>query len=325
LAKHKAVTSPAAEETDARRSKLRWRERRTLECAGSLTITVLISAALVFLVELIARGSLQQTLDFFQQPFRPGWTTVILFTLLLVGFDALFGRRHNGVLFVAPLALLLAAIGHQKSLYLGDPLYPTDFLYSRQIVELTPLLVRERPLTAIIIALGGAAAIFLLVAFWRYWRRRFPVIRWRMRVARLAVVLPALAFFVSIMDFAAFSWTRDRLQIIPIMWDQKENYASNGFAIAFALNMPMAKVKAPPSYEDDVLDAIRPGPIRISMPEEKPDIIVVMRIRRHDRQCRIRSADRLHQRLPALWQHSLSAICARAGAVAGEFLPLARL
>ncbi len=79
-----------------------------------------------------------------------------------------------------------------------------------------------------------------------------------MRVARLAVVLPALAFFVSIMDFATFSWTRDRLQIIPIMWDQKENYASNGFAIAFALNVPMAKVKAPPSYEDDVLDAIRP-------------------------------------------------------------------
>jgi phosphoglycerol transferase MdoB-like AlkP superfamily enzyme len=179
-------------------------------------------------------------------------------------------------LFIAPVALLLAAIGHQKSLYLGDPLYPTDFLYSRQIVELAPLLVKERPFTAVMIAVGGAAALFLLVALWRHWRRRFPAIRWRMRMARLAVVLPALAFFVSIMDFATFSWTRDRLQIIPIMWDQKENYASNGFAIAFALNVPMAKVKAPPSYEDDVLDAIRPGPTGISMPEEKPDIIVVM-------------------------------------------------
>ena len=315
-----------------------------------------ISAILVFLIELIARGSLQQTLDFFQQPFRPGWTTVILFTLLLVGFDALFGRRHNGILFVAPLALLLAAIGHQKSLYLGDPLYPTDFLYSRQIFELTPLLVRERPFTAVIIAVGGAAALFLLVALWRYWRRRFPAIRWRMRMARLAVVLPALAFFVSIMDFATFSWTRDRLQIIPIMWDQKENYASNGFAIAFALNVPMAKVKAPPSYEDDVLDAIRPGPIRHfdargearhHRGDERillgPDaasrdhdharsdaerarravrLDVLARIRRHDRQCRVRGADRLLQRLPALWQHPLSAICARAGAVAGELLPL---
>ena len=275
MAKENTVTSPTVDDPRSRRRK-RWRERRTLECAGSLAITVLLAAVLVFLIELIARGSLQQTLDFFQQPFRPGWTTVILFTLLLIGFDALFGRRHNGILFVAPFALLLAAIGHQKSHYLGDPLYPTDFLYSRQIMELVPLLVRERPLAAGIIVVGGAAALFLLVAFWRYWRRRFPAIRWRMRMARLAVVLPALAFFVSIMDFATFSWTRDRLQIIPIMWDQKENYASNGFAIAFALNVPMAKVKAPPSYEDDVLDAIRPGPIRISMPEDKPDIIVVM-------------------------------------------------
>ena len=247
-----------------------------LGAAGSLAITLLVSAALVFSIELIVRGSFRQTLDFFEQPFRPGWTTIVLFTLLLIGFDALFGRRHNGVLLVAPLALLLAAIGHQKSLYLGDPLYPTDFLYSQQIFELTPLLVRERPITAVIIAVGGAAALVLLVALWRYWRRRFPAIRMRGRIARLAVVVPALAFFVSIMDFATFSWTRDRLQIFPIMWDQKENYASNGFAIAFALNVPMAKVKAPPSYEDKVLDAIVPGPSGISMPEEKPDVIVVM-------------------------------------------------
>ena len=275
MAKQDSVISAAAGDPAGRRRK-RWRERRTLECAGSLFVSILLSAALVFLIELIARGSLQQTIDFLKQPFRPSWTTVILFTLLLVGFDALFGRRHNGILFVAPVALLLAAIGRQKALYLGDPLYPTDFLYSRQIVELTPLLVKERPVAAVIIAVGGMAALFLLVALWRHWRRRFPAIRWRMRMARLAVVLPALAFFVSIMDFATFSWTRDRLQIIPIMWDQKENYASNGFAIAFALNVPMAKVKAPPSYEDAVLDEIRPGPIGISMPEEKPDVIVVM-------------------------------------------------
>ena len=78
------------------------------------------------------------------------------------------------------------------------------------------------------------------------------------------------------MDYATFSWTRDRLQIIPIMWDQKENYASNGFAIAFALNVPMAKVKAPPSYEDEVIDAIGPAATGVSMPAEKPDIIMVM-------------------------------------------------
>lgn len=273
MAKQTVAVSPAGE---ASRRVGIWRKGRLLDRSASFLVTVVSAAVLVFAVELIARGSLAKTMEFFGQPFRPGWTTVVLFALLLLGFDALFGRRHIGLLFVAPIALLLAAIGHQKSLYLGDPLYPTDFLYSRQIVELAPLLFRERPITGAIIAVGGAAGLFLLVALWRYWRRRFPPIRWRMRAARLALVLPALAFFVSIMDFATFSWTRDRLQIIPMMWDQKENYASNGFAIAFALNVPMAKVLAPPAYSDDVLDAIEPDTSGISMPQDRPDIIVVM-------------------------------------------------
>jgi phosphoglycerol transferase MdoB-like AlkP superfamily enzyme len=97
------------------------------------------------------------------------------------------------------------------------------------------------------------------------------------RMGWLLMSAPALAFFVSIMDYATYSWTRDRLQIIPIMWDQKENYNSNGFALAFALNLPMAKVKAPPAYSEAVLDAIRPsGTLQASFPGDKPDVIIVM-------------------------------------------------
>ena len=272
LAKHNAGPGTSS----AGRSAAGRGARHLLRSIASLIVTVAVSASLVFCVELIVRGSLSPTVEFFRQPFRPGWTTIALFTLLLIALDALLGRRHIGMLLVAPAALLLAGIGHQKSLYLGDPLYPTDFLYSRQILELMPLLVLERPVLAIIMAVGGIASLALLVMLWRYWRRRFPTISPSMRVARLVVALPALAFFVSIMDFATFSWTRDRLQIIPMMWDQKENYASNGFAIAFALNVPMAKVLAPPSYEDEVLDAILPGSSGISMPDERPDIVVVM-------------------------------------------------
>ena len=245
--------------------------------ARSFALTLAISVALVFSIELIVRGSVSETLSFFQQPFKPGWTTVLLFAILLVGLDAIFGRRHNGMLLIAPIVLLLAGIGHQKSLYLGDPLYPTDFLYSRQIFELMPLLVRERPLTAVVILVGGVAAFAALILLWRFWRRRFQTIPLHGRIARLVIAVPALAFFASIMDYATFSWTRDRLQIIPIMWDQKENYASNGFALAFALNVPMAKVAKPDGYDQKAIDSIASpsGPVA-TLPSERPDIIVVM-------------------------------------------------
>ncbi|TJV48470.1 MAG: hypothetical protein E5X82_32745, partial [Mesorhizobium sp.] len=73
---------------------------------------------------------------------------------------------------------------------------------------------------------------------------------------------------------ATFSWTRDRLQIIPIMWDQKENYASNGFALAFALNVPMAHVPAPAGYSDKAIAVIERPDVKASVPTEKPDIII---------------------------------------------------
>ena len=60
-----------------------------------------------------------------------------------------------------------------------------------------------------------------------------------------------------------------------MMWDQKENYASNGFALAFALNVPMAKVAAPDGYSEDAIAARTPVATR-PVPAEKPDIIMVM-------------------------------------------------
>ena len=275
LANHSAGAVEGPRHRDAgsfpgRRTRRAWRIIRY----GIVSLA--ISAVLVFTIELIFRGDLAATTDFFLQPFRPGWTTIVLFALILIGLDALLGRTHQSLMIVAPLTLSLAFVGHQKSLYLGDPLYPTDFLYARQIVELMPLLVRERPLTGVAMAIGIVGALVLLVSAWRHWRRRAPALTYRGRLARLALTVPLLAFFVSIMDYATFSWTRDRLHIIPMMWDQKENYNSNGFALAFALNVPMANVSAPDGYSGKAISAITKPQVAASVPAEKPDIIIVM-------------------------------------------------
>lgn len=242
----------------------------------TVSVTFLVALLLTFTIEMVARGSAGGALGFFLQPYRPSWTTVAVFALLFLGLDAVLGRAHQGLLVVAPVFMVLAFAGHQKAYYLGDPLYPTDFLYARQIVELMPLLVADRPWTAVGLVLSIAAVIVALIYAWRLWRRKFPRLSVGNRVARLAIALPALAFFSSIMDYATFSWTRDRLQIFPIMWDQKENYAHNGFALAFAMNVPMAKVSAPEGFSPEVL-AAAPQPTAVaSVPLNRPDIIMVM-------------------------------------------------
>jgi phosphoglycerol transferase MdoB-like AlkP superfamily enzyme len=89
------------------------------------------------------------------------------------------------------------------------------------------------------------------------------------------VALPILASFASIMDYSTFSWVRDRLQIVPMMWDQKENYSHNGFAAAFILNVPMADVAKPKGYSKKAIRSIAPT-VAVSVPPDAPDIIIVM-------------------------------------------------
>ena len=245
--------------------------------AIALASTVL-SVLLVLAIEWIARGSLAQTLEFFRTPHKPAWTTVAFFVVVLTLGDALFGRIHYGLFVVGPIALLMATIGHQKTQYLGDPLYPSDLLYAHQIVDLMPLLVRDRPWSAVGLAIGLIAAVALITMITIYWWRRFAPIPWQGRLLRVAFAVPLLAWFGYICDYNEFSLARDRLRLQPIIWDQTENYVHNGFTMAFILNVPMARVFAPADYSADTMALIEPPAqlVPVSSHEGKPDIIMVM-------------------------------------------------
>ena len=263
-------------EATARKHRIQaWFAKPSTRIAISLLTTLLLAVALAFGVELIARDSLASTLAFFADIHRPGWTTVLLFALAALAIDALLGRAQGGLLILAPVVLIPAWISSEKGVYLSDPFYPTDFLYARQIFELLPLLVNDRPRTAIAIGVAIVAGLALAIATFLAWRRRARRLTHKGRLARLAIAVPVLAMFVSIMDYASFSWARDRLQIIPMMWDQKENYTFNGFTLAFALNLPMANVPTPPAYSARAIGDI-PGFPAASVPADKPDIIIVM-------------------------------------------------
>ncbi|WP_374829123.1 LTA synthase family protein [Paenochrobactrum pullorum] len=246
--------------------------------AGVALFSLVISTLLVFCIEWLARGSLSNTIQFFTNRQKPSWTTVLLFAFTITACDALLGRRFFSAVFIGIAGLISGAVAYQKSLYLGDPLYPSDFLYARQIVDLLPLLVRDRPFSAILIAICLVVLAIALVVAVFYGRTKFKPLSMNARVWRLVIALPALCWFGYISDFATYSWSRDRLKIAPMMWDQTANYQHNGFAIAFILNIPMAKVFAPESYSAGAIENIEVN--RISGAalnnRQQPDIIVVM-------------------------------------------------
>lgn len=253
------------------------RHAKTLAATRSALFSLFVAAALVFAVELIVRQSMADTLAYMLDPTRPALTTVGAFFLLLLAVDGIFGREHKSAVVIAPLAIIPAVVCQQKQVFLSDPLYPTDFLFGRQIMELMPVLVKDRPWTAVGIVVGLIAAVAAIGLLLRYAWRNFPKLTRRERIARAAFALPLLFAFWHIMDYNQFSWIRDRLKVIPIMWDQTENYKHNGFALAFAINLPMANVSAPAGYMADAIDRIPVKPLPAGTSHRgKPDVIVLM-------------------------------------------------
>ncbi len=242
-----------------------------------LVASVGLAVATVAGVEVIAGKPLADTLSYFTNRGQPAWTItwVVLATFLVV--DAVLGREHKGALILAPAFFFIAAMSVQKQVFLTDPLYPTDLLFGRQILELMPALVEDRPWTAVAAAFGLLGGLVGLGALWIYGWRRFRRLGAGERLARIAIGLPVLAGFISIMDYNSWSETRDRLRIYPILWDQTENYRHNGFLLAFLINLPMANVQAPSGYSADAIADIPTSrtPAGTSH-RSKPDVILVM-------------------------------------------------
>lgn len=245
--------------------------------AYTLANLTVASVVLVVALEWMARGSLTDVGAFLTSSARPGMTTIAAVLGLLVVLDALLGRRYLSLIALAPLCALTGLISAQKQTYLSDPLYPSDLLFGRQILELLPTMLRAQPMTAALVALGIFATIAALTGLWLLARRHSPGLSWRERAAGLALALPLLAGLASLMDYSHYSWVRDRLNIIPMMWDQQENYRHNGFLMAFAFNIPMANVAAPQGYGENAIADLTSKPAAFAANKgDYPDVIMLM-------------------------------------------------
>ncbi len=237
----------------------------------------LAALLLIVCMEWIARGSLHDIGTFLFSPARPGFTTLVAVMLCLTALDALFGRHYQSLLVAGPVLLVTAFMSHQKQLYLSDPLYPSDLLFGRQILQLLPAMLKAQPVTAVALAAGLVLAVASGVMIWRFIRMYTPAMAAKARFLRLVLALPLLAGLGSLMEYSHYSWMRDRLNIIPMMWDQKENYRHNGFLLAFTFNIPMANVSAPAGYgENTIADIPSDGSAFAVNHSTRPDIIMIM-------------------------------------------------
>ncbi len=242
--------------------------------------STLSSAALVYAIgQSIVSGSAAAPVAILLESPAAFAANVAMVMIVAQLFGAITGRGYVGLALVAIAYLSLAYVSFEKTKVLGEPLYPWDFLFAKQVVNLVPALfagatTSERLFFGLAVALAVACLAGLVWLTIRS-QRMPPSIRARKAIgASLAFVGMGFAFSPS-MQGKLYQFTGIR----NMSWDQPLNYKRNGFPLAFALNLNSGLVFAPAGYSPSAFSkssAHASMQAVTSRPKRLPDIVVIM-------------------------------------------------
>jgi hypothetical protein len=204
--------------------------------AFAATVLSAVSASvLVLLIEAVSNRSLRAASRFLLGSPREAAVTIGALAAAGLLLDGILGRPLLGLIAIAPLLLGLAWINHEKAQHLLEPLYPSDFLFVRQVLDLLPSLARARTaaiLTGLVLFAGAVTFLVLareVVAAGVAWN-------WSSRVAMGVGGLVILWTFAYAAQPHGW-WLLDMIDVPHRIWNPREQYQKNGLILALAINM----------------------------------------------------------------------------------------
>lgn len=214
-----------------------------------MAVLIVCPVLLVGGVEGLQRGSAGGVLSWAAAaPFSFALNTVIVFFAVLFAY-CLAGSLFAGLSVTALLLSVMSLVSYYKMKLIGEPLFPWDLFLKKEGMNIIPLVAG----TSALYKLGAVAAFALLILFLRLVLPSFklPLV--------YRAVFAGLAFFMLYSLACKPAWTgslADRMGIADIVWNQSENYGTNGVILAFTMNVQDSVVPRPAGYGQKQLEAL---------------------------------------------------------------------
>lgn len=243
---------------------------------------ILLPVCSVAGMELLERGSLRDTINWISsnQPLfllNVGISFFFLaFIYALVGSLAISGA-------ISTLLLgLMALISYMKVTMIGEPFFPWDILLNKESMNIASLVTGKAALIRIGAVTAAVVIVFLLR--WVIPRTTIPMI------SRIGLGLFSLyALYAFGIKTPLAGKILDNAGVSEIIWNQKENYANNGTALAFTLNVKNSIVQKPETYSNEAIATVAASIEEVSQKEpaakkasvnlqqgQKPNVIFIM-------------------------------------------------
>ncbi|KRE49956.1 sulfatase-like hydrolase/transferase [Paenibacillus sp. Soil724D2] len=234
-------------------------------------------------MELLERGSLHETAQWITSNQSLFLLNVGLSFCLLALIYAVVGSLAISGSIATLLLGLMALISYMKVKMIGEPFFPWDILLNKESMDIASLVTGK----AALLRIGAVviAVIFVFLLKWILPRVSFSII------SRIGLGLFALyALYAFAIKTPLAGKILDHLGVNEIVWNQKENYANNGLALAFTLNVKNSIVQKPETYSDQSIATVAANLQEVGMQKagmkksvdtnslngKKPNVIFIM-------------------------------------------------
>ena len=207
-------------------------------------------------------------------------SVVAIYAIYILVYN-LIGKVFLSMILTSCTLVILGIVNYLKLIFRGDPLYPSDFTQIMHMQSVIPMVMDYFSWSYIFVIILSIVACIVAGI---YMRRYIQNVKIHLGIRALLVVgsifvLYAYGNFANTFMDKVFQ----KSGVDFVLWDQNENYASNGFVLGFISNLDTTVMEKPNNYSKENMLQIAndikkqySGNIESQKKKEKPNIIFVM-------------------------------------------------
>ncbi|MCU4822546.1 LTA synthase family protein [Bacillus cereus] len=205
---------------------------------------------------------------------------VVIYVIYILVYN-LIGKVFLSMVLTSCTLVILCIVNYLKLIFRGDPLYPSDFTQITHMQSVIPMVMDYFSWSYMFIII---VSVVVCIVAGIYMRRYIQNVKIHLGIRALLVVgsifvLYAYGNFANTFMNKVFQ----KSGVDFVLWNQNENYASNGFVLGFISNLDTTVMEKPKNYSNENMLQIAndikkqySGNIGNQKKKEKPNIIFVM-------------------------------------------------
>ncbi|HDR7794074.1 TPA: sulfatase-like hydrolase/transferase [Bacillus luti] len=207
--------------------------------------------------------------------------SVVVIYAIYIFMYSLLGKIFLSIILTSCILVILGIVNYLKSIFRGEPLYPSDFTQIAHMQSVIPMVMEYFSWGSILIVIISIVACIIAGLHIKKYIKHVKIhlgIRFLL-VAVAVFILYAYSNFTNTFMNKVFQ----KAGVDFILWDQNENYASNGFVLGFISNLDTTVIEKPKDYSQEKMLQIAndikkqySSNAGNQKKKEKPNIIFVM-------------------------------------------------